>query len=198
MKDANVRSYASVIFFFSFLFFSFPFFFAINGVGDDTGRRRPESDGFPRGGDSRESPRKSVSSTRCRLSSGMRVFPRPARFQHRLLTDYAPRLKGYSRCLPSRSTESAPRWSRNATPPLHPRRGVKKREREREKEEEEKRRKKKEEERRARARKRDSCRTLRNVNREMQPAPGWLVSRSATKLPLSLSTSPVTRGLVFN
>lgn len=43
-----------------------------------------------------KSPSKSVSSTRCRLSLA-RVFPRPARFQHRLLRAW---LKGYSSVSP--------------------------------------------------------------------------------------------------
>lgn len=63
--------------------------------------------------------------------------------QHDFNTVYSgPDWKGTPRCLPS-STESAPRWSRNATPSLHPATRKKKR--------------------RERGRKRDSCRTLRNV-----------------------------------
>lgn len=76
---------------------------------------RPSPVGFQ--ARSLQKPRKSVSSTtaRCRLSSARGC----SLVQHDFNTVYSgPDWKGTPRCLPS-STESAPRWSRNATPPLH-------------------------------------------------------------------------------
>lgn len=76
--------------------------------------------------------------------------------QHDFNTVYSgPDWKGTPRCLPS-STESAPRWSRNATPSLHPATRKKKGGREEGKE--------------------TPVEPLEMSGPEM-PAPGWLISR---------------------
>lgn len=85
-----------------------------------------------------KSPSKSVSSTRCRLSLA-RVFPRPARFQHRLLRAW---LKGYSSVSPFEHRKCSSLITKCNTVVASS--DAKKK-------------------RRERGRKRDSCRTLRNV-----------------------------------
>lgn len=85
-----------------------------------------------------KSPNKSVSSTRCRLSLA-RVFPRPARFQHRLLRAW---LKGYSSVSPFEHRKCSSLITKCNTVVASS--DAKKK-------------------RRERGRKRDSCRTLRNV-----------------------------------
>lgn len=86
-----------------------------------------------------KSPSKSVSSTRCRLSLA-RVFPRPARFQHRLLRAW---LKGYSSVSPFEHRKCSSLITKCNTVVASSDAKKKKR--------------------RERGRKRDSCRTLRNV-----------------------------------
>lgn len=88
-----------------------------------------------------KSPSKSVSSTRCRLSLA-RVFPRPARFQHRLLRAW---LKGYSSVSPFEHRKCSSLITKCNTVVASS--DAKKK-------------------RRERGRKRDSCRTLRNVRAE--------------------------------